>query len=338
MIIVLKPDAPPEAARELLARIEEKGLTPLHMPGSERVVLGALGDERVLAELRLESNPYVESVKPILAPYKLVSRELRPEDSVVRIGRVGIGGEAFAVLAGPDAIEDEASLQETAQAVKSAGASVLRGGAFRSRISPYAFEGLGAEGLDILARTGRAAGMPVVTEALSEVQLEEVVAKADAVVIGARNMNNFPLLKAAAESGAAILLKRGLSATVEELLLAAEYLLHEGNDRVVLVERGVRTFETNAPAMLDLTAVPFIKRRSHLPVLVDPSNGTGRRELVAPMALAAAACGADGVLIDVHPAPPSARAGGAQALDHEAFRRLMRSLVPVVQAVGRSLA
>ncbi len=338
MIIVLKPDAPPEAAKELLARIEEKGLTPLHMPGSERVVLGALGDERVLAELRLESNPHVESVKPILAPYKLVSRELRPEDSVVRIGKVGVGGESFAVIAGPDAIEDAESLRETAEAVKAAGASVLRGGAFRPRMSPYAFEGLGEEGLDILVQTGAALGMPVLTEALSEAQLDRIVAAEDAVQIGARNMSNFPLLKAAAASGAAIVLKRGLSATVEELLLAAEYLLHEGNDRVILVERGVRTFETNAPAMLDLTAVPFIKRRSHLPVLVDPSNGTGRRELVAPMTLAAAACGADGVLIDVHPDPAAARAGGAQALDHEGFRRLMRQLEPVAQAVGRSLA
>lgn len=338
MIIVLKPGTPTEAVQGLLKEIADAGLTPLHMPGSERVVLGALGDERVLEKLHLQSRDYVEDVKPILAPYKLVSRELRPEDSVVRIGGVGVGGQAFAVIAGPEAIEDKTSLAATAEALKAAGASVLRGGAFRSRISPYSFEGLGAEGLDILSSVGASAGMPTLTEALSESQLQQVAQKADAVVIGARNMNNFPLLKTAAECGAPIVLKRGLSATVEELLLAAEYLLHEGNDRVILAERGVRTFETSAPAMLDLTAVPFIKRRSHLPIIVDVANGTGRRELAAPMALAAAACGADGVIIDVHPNPAAARAAGAQSLDFEAFRRLMRSLIPVAQAVGRSIA
>lgn len=338
MIIVLKPGTPAETIEELLAGIAEKGLKPLHLPGAERVVLGAIGDERVLAELQLDSHPMVESVKPILAPYKLVGREIHPEDSVVRVGDLAIGDGAFAVIAGPCSVETFAQTLASAKAAKAGGARAIRAGAFKPRTSPYDFRGHGAEGLRILRSVGDELGLPVVTEVMDSADVELVADAADALQIGARNMHNFTLLRAVGRTRKPVLLKRGMAAKVDELLLAAEYLLAEGNDQVVLVERGIRTFETATRNTLDLNAIPYIKQRSHLPVLVDPSHGTGVRDFVTPMALAAAACGADGLLVEVHENPPAALSDGAQSLYPDQFSDLMHRLRPVVEAVGRRLA
>ncbi len=338
MIIVLKPGASPDTAKDLLARIADRGLKPLHLPGAERVVLGALGDERVLAELQLDSHPMVESVKPILAPYKLVGRELHPDDSVVKIGGTTIGGGAFAVIAGPCAVESHEQTLASARAARDAGASAIRAGAFKPRTSPYGFRGHGLEALKILRSVGDELGLPVVTEVMDAADLEMIVEYTDALQIGARNMQNFSLLRAVGEVRKPVLLKRGMSAKIEEFLLAAEYLLAGGNDQVVLVERGIRTFETAMRNTLDLNAVPYIKQRTHLPIMVDPSHGTGMRDLVTPMALAATACGADGLLIEVHENPAQALSDGAQSLYPDQFALLMKQLRPVAAAVGRELA
>ena len=338
MIIVLKPEASPEIAQELLDRIAAKGLKPLHMPGAERVVLGALGDERILAELALDSHPMVESLKPILAPYKLVSREMHAHDTVVRLGKVAVGGRGFTVIAGPCAVETESQMRNTARAAKAAGAHGLRAGAYKPRTSPYAFQGHGLEGLKLLRATGDEFDLPVVTEVMETADVEVVAEYADALQIGARNMQNFSLLKAVGRAGKPVVLKRGMAAKVEDLLLAAEYLLAEGNDQVILCERGIRTFETATRNTLDLNAIPYIKQKTHLPVLVDPSHGTGVRDLVIPMSLAAAACGADGLLVEVHEDPAKAWSDGAQSLYPDGFEQLMQSLRPVVGAVGRELA
>jgi 3-deoxy-7-phosphoheptulonate synthase len=338
MIIVLKPEATPETAEALLALISERGLTPLHMPGVERVVLGALGDERVLAELNLEGHPMVESVKPILAPYKLVSRELHPHDTIVKIGGVPFGGRAFGVIAGPCAVESLDQTRGTADIVKVAGAVALRAGAYKPRTSPYGFQGHGPEGLRILKQVSEETGLPIVTEVMDTADVEIVAEHADALQIGARNMQNFALLRAVGRTSRPVLLKRGLSARLEELLLAAEYLLAAGNEQVILCERGIRTFETATRNTLDLNAIPYIKQKTHLPVLVDPSHGTGVRDFVLPMSLAAAACGADGLLVEVHENPAAALSDGAQSLYPDGFRTMMGALAPVAQAVGRTLA
>jgi 3-deoxy-7-phosphoheptulonate synthase len=337
MIIVLKPEATQETVDHLLGRISAKGLTPLHMPGSERVVLGALGDERVLAELALEAEPGVESVKPILAPYKRVSRELHPHDSIVSIGDVSIGGGRFGLIAGPCAVENEEQLLASAKAAKAAGARVLRAGAYKPRTSPYSFQGHGPEGLKLLADVGRELDMPVVTEVIESADVDLVAAHADALQVGARNMQNFALLKAVGRVGKPVVLKRGMSAKIEDLLLAAEYVLAAGNSQLILCERGIRTFETATRNTLDLAAVPLLKAKSHLPVLVDPSHATGIRELVIPMALAAAAAGADGVMVEVHIDPPSALSDGPQSLYPEQMLALGRQLDAMLGLFGRSL-
>jgi 3-deoxy-7-phosphoheptulonate synthase len=337
MIIVLKPQATPAHARELLDRIAALGLRPLHMPGAERVVLGALGDERVLEGLHLDGHPMVESVKPILAPYKLVSRDLHPADTVVSLGGVDIGGERVVVMAGPCAVESRDQLTKTATAVAEHGARVLRGGAFKPRTSPYSFQGLGAEGLALLHEVGRTLGIPTLTEVVEAADLELVDRYADGFQLGARNMQNFRLLKALGQSRKPILLKRGPSARIEDFLLAAEYILAEGNPNVILCERGIQGFDPATRNVLDLAAVPAIKARSHLPVVVDPSHGTGVRDLVAPMAKAAIACGADGLLIEVHHDPAAALSDGPQSLYPEQFAKLMRELGPIGHAAGRSL-
>ena len=338
MIIVLRPEASPAAATQILDRIAAAGLTPLHMPGSERVVLGALGDERVLAQLHLESDPFVESVKPILAPYKLVSREMHPHDTIVRIGHMAIGGSKFQVIAGPCAVETPDQLRNTARLVRQAGASGLRAGAYKPRTSPYGFRGHGPEGLRILKAVSVETGLPFVTEVMDTADVALVAEHADAVQIGARNMQNFSLLKVLGKVDKPVLLKRGLAAKVEDLLLAAEYLLAAGNEQVILCERGIRTFETVTRNTLDLNAVAYMKQKTHLPVVVDPSHGTGVRDLVIPMSLAAAACGADGLLVEVHENPVDAWSDGAQSLYPHQFETLMESLKAVLAAVGRDLA
>ena len=337
MIIVLKPEASQQTVDHLLGRISAKGLTPLHMPGSERVVLGALGDERILAELALDAEPGVESVKPILAPYKLVSRELHPHDSIVSIGGASIGGGRFGLIAGPCAVENDEQLLASAKAARAAGARILRAGAYKPRTSPYSFQGHGPEGLKLLAQVGRELDMPVVTEVIESADVDLVAAHADALQVGARNMQNFALLKAVGRSGKPVVLKRGMAAKIEDLLLAAEYVLAAGNSQLILCERGIRTFETATRNTLDLAAVPLLKAKSHLPVLVDPSHGTGIRELVIPMALAAAAAGADGVMVEVHIDPPSALSDGPQSLFPEQMLALGRQLDAMLGLLGRSL-
>jgi len=338
MIIVLKPEATRSVAEEILARIGALGLKPLHMPGTERVVLGALGDERILERLHLENHPMVESVQRVLAPYKLVSREMHSHDTLVDLGGVTVGGGSFVVIAGPCAVESRDQMRRTAEAVRGAGAAALRGGAFKPRTSPYAFQGLGREGLELLREAADATGLPCVTEVVEVADVELVERFADAFQCGARNMQNFRLLKALGRSRKPVILKRGMAARIEDLLLAAEYILAEGNPAVILCERGIKTFETATRNTLDLNAVPFIKSRSHLPVIVDPSHGTGLRDLVAPMARAAAACGADGLLIEVHCSPEEALSDGRQSLSPDRFASLMREVAPFAAAAGKPLA
>ncbi|MCJ7421204.1 3-deoxy-7-phosphoheptulonate synthase [Sphingomicrobium astaxanthinifaciens] len=337
MIIVMKPDASQDTIDRLLGRIEDKGLKPLHMPGAERVVLGALGDERVLAELGLEAEPSVESVKPILAPYKLAARDLHPHDSRVKIGDVAIGGGRFALLGGPCAVESEEQLRASAKAAKAGGARILRGGAYKPRTSPYSFQGKGPEGLDLLRQVGDELDLPVVTEMVDARDLDLFVEKADAIQIGTRNMQNFELLKAVGECGKPVILKRGMAARIDDLLMAAEYVLAGGNEEVILCERGIRTFETATRNTLDLAAVPLLKEKTHLPVIVDPSHGTGKRSLVAPMALAAAAAGADGVMVEVHVDPATALSDGPQSLYPEQMEALGHQLSRLLHALGREL-
>lgn len=337
MIIVLKPHATKEHAEELMARIAALGLRPLYMPGQERVVLGALGDERALESLHLDSDPVVESVKPILSPYKLVGRDMHPHDTIVDFGGTQIGGGRFTVIAGPCAIESAEQMDNTARAVKAAGAHGLRGGAYKPRTSPYSFQGMGQEGLELLRAAGEATGLPVVTEVVDAADVTLVEGYAAAFQCGARNMQNYRLLQALGRSRTPVILKRGMAARVDDLLLAAEYILAEGNPNVILCERGITTFETATRNTLDLNAIPVIKQRSHLPVLVDPSHGTGLRELVSPMAKAALACGADGLLIEVHCDPANALSDGRQSLFPEQFASLMRELRPIADAVGKRL-
>ncbi|MEQ9320692.1 MAG: 3-deoxy-7-phosphoheptulonate synthase [Polyangiaceae bacterium] len=337
MIIVLKREATKEDADELLEKIEALGLKSLYMPGSERTVLGALGDERVIGKLHLDSHPLVEDVKPILQPYKLVGSEMHPHDSIVKLGESSVGGDSFMVIAGPCAVESAEQMLETAEKVKARGAQALRGGAFKPRTSPYSFQGLGLEGLKIMRQVSDEVGLPAVTEIVDVSALDDVCEHADALQVGARNMQNFQLLKELGGCGKPVILKRGMAATVKDLLLAAEYIVSEGNEDVVLCERGIRTFETATRNTLDLNAIPYIKQHSHLPVIVDPSHGTGVRDLVTPMARAAAACGADGIMVEVHRNPAEAWSDGAQSLFPDQFAALMQGLRAFVEAAGKRL-
>ena len=337
MIIILKPGATKKDAYEILRRIAAVGLKPLYMPGTERTVLGAIGDERILGKLHIENHPLVERVSPVLTPYKLVSRDIHPKDTIVRIDGVPVGGRHFTVIAGPCAVEDPRQMLLTAQAVKRAGAKCLRGGAYKPRTSPYSFQGLGLQGLQILHEVSQKLKMPAVTEVVEVADVNAVERYASAFQVGARNMQNFRLLRALGQSRKPVILKRGMAASVEDLLLAAEYILSEGNPNVILCERGIRTFETATRNTLDLNAIPHIKTHSHLPVIVDPSHGTGVREYVTPMARAAVACGADGLLVEVHHNPKEALSDGHQSLDPRQFASLMKSLPPFVKAVGRRM-
>jgi len=337
MIIILKREATKEQADVLLKVIKDHGLEPLYMPGSERTVLGALGDERVLADLSLDSYPFVDRVLPILSPYKRASRELQSHDTVVRVRDVSIGPGRFTVMAGPCAVESEEQIVDSARIVKAAGAQILRGGAFKPRSSPYSFQGLEEEGLTLLSIASRETGLPVVTEITDIHYIDTVSKHADMLQIGARNMQNFRLLQEVGRSKKPVLLKRGMSATYNDLLMSAEYILSEGNSQVVLCERGIRTFEHGTRNTLDLNAVPYLREKSHLPIIVDPSHGTGIRDLVLPMSKAAAACGADGLIVEVHPHPDRALSDGPQSLFPEQFSRLMEQIARIAELEGRSL-
>ncbi len=337
MIIVLRPHSTEPEIAEVCRRIEALGLTPHLSRGVERTIIGAIGDERILLDKAIEALPMVEQVVPILKPYKLASRDFHPENTVVSAGGVRVGGRGVVVIAGPCAIESREMVLEVARAVRAAGAHLLRGGAFKPRTSPYAFQGLGEDGLRFLAEAGRETGMPVITELMDPREAALVLKHVDVVQVGARNMQNFRLLKELGTHRVPVVLKRGMSSTIRELLMSAEYIMSEGNYDVILCERGIRTFEDATRNTLDLSAVPVLKQLTHLPVVVDPSHGTGKWDLVAPMALAAVAAGADGIMVEVHPRPEEALSDGPQALRPGRFGQMMADLQKVAEAVGRTV-
>ena len=337
MIVVLKPGLADDDVQKVVKRIEEFGLRAHISVGKERTIIGAIGDERILLDQTLESFPGVEQVVPILKPYKLVSRDFQKEDTHIEVNGRIIGGKRVHVMAGPCSVESREQVLEAAIPVKEAGGTFLRGGAFKPRTSPYSFQGLAEEGLEYLAHARKQTGLPVITEVLDVRDLELVERYTDILQIGARNMQNFKLLTEVGKINKPVLLKRGMSATIQEFLLSAEYIAAEGNRKIILCERGIRTYETETRNTLDLSAVPVLKRLSHLPVFVDPSHGTGKWDLVAPMALAGVAAGADGLLIEVHPHPEVALSDGPQSLKPEKFAALMRTLKGVAEAVGREL-
>lgn len=339
MLVVMKHDARPEDLETVVGVIEEMGYQARPIPGSQRTAVAVVGNEGRVDATRLEGLPGVLECVAITRPFRQVSREWRFEDTVVVLPNgVRIGGPEVIVMAGPCAVESEAQITEIAHTLRASGVAVLRGGAFKPRSSPYSFQGLGLRGLELLARVRAETGMAVVTEALDPEGAEAVADFADIVQIGARNMQNIALLRRAGRLGKPVLLKRGMAATLDELLLAAEYVLAEGNANVILCERGVRSFDPHTRNLLDLAAVPVLKELTHLPVIADPSHGTGVRSLVTPMARAAVAAGADGILVEVHPDPPRALSDGAQSLYPGQFAELMAQIRVIARAVGRSVA
>lgn len=337
MIITLRPHATEEQIQHIVERIEEAGLRAHISKGVERTIIGVIGDERVLRSFPLEAFPGVESVTPILKPYKLAGREVHPENTVIKVGDVTIGGSEVVVAAGPCSVENRELIIDIAKAVKEAGAKILRGGAFKPRTSPYDFQGLGLEGLKYLAEAREHTGLPIVTEVMDTRQVELVYEYADIIQIGARNMQNFNLLKEVGKVDKPVLLKRGMSSTLKELLMSAEYIISQGNEKVILCERGIRTFETATRNTLDISAVPVLKHESHLPVFVDPSHAGGKWRWVAPLSRAAVAVGADGLIIEVHPEPEKALSDGVQSLRPEKFAQLMTEIRTVASAIGRSI-
>src|SRR3954447_16341521 len=339
MIAVMQPAATAEDVEHVVEVLRLHNLKAQVSQGEERTVIGVIGTgfpDDLLETL--EVLPGVDRVTRISRPYKLASRDFKPSDTIVEAGGQYIGGREFVVMAGPCSVESREQLIRTALGVASSGATLLRGGAFKPRSSPYAFQGLGVDGLNLLEVGRQHTGLPIITEVMEPGQVERVAQSADILQIGARNMQNFPLLKEIGRTGKPTMLKRGLAATIEEWLMAAEYIMHAGNPNVILCERGIRTFETATRNTLDLSAIPVIKRLSHLPILADPSHGTGHRYLVQPMALAAAAAGADGLIIEVHPEPDTALSDGPQSLTLEGFDDLMRMLAGVLAAVDRPMA
>lgn len=339
MIVVMKSDATQEEINKVISAIRELGYKAHIIEGVLRTVIGAVGDERG-KPYHLESLsvlPGVEKVVPILQPYKLASREVKPQNTIVRVGNAKIGDNKIVVMAGPCSVESEEQIIETAMAVKQAGADILRGGAYKPRTSPYTFQGLGEEGLKLLAQARKVTGLPVVTEILDAHDLDMVAEYSDMLQIGARNSQNYALLRYVGRCNKPVLLKRGMSTTINEFLMAAEYILSEGNQNVVLCERGIRTFETATRNTFDLNAIPVLKEKTHLPVIADPSHGTGYWQYVTPMALAAIAAGADGLIIEVHFRPEIAQSDGGQSLKPSKFSILMEKAKPVAQAVGRNI-
>jgi 3-deoxy-7-phosphoheptulonate synthase len=335
MVIVLKPGTTEKGIQHVVAKIRELGFTPHISKGEERTIIGVIGENAIRTRHIFEAMFIVESVTPISKPYKLVSREFKKEDTLVRVRDVTVGANKVVLMAGPCSVESRETLLEIARAVKKAGASILRGGAFKPRTSPYSFQGLGEEGLRYLAEVSRITGLPVVTEAMDARQVELVSRYADIIQIGARNMQNFDLLKEVGGGNKPVLLKRGMAATVREFLMSAEYILSRGNYNVILCERGIRTFEDSTRFTLDVSSAALIKALSHLPVVVDPSHGTGKRELVIPLSRAAIAAGADGLLIEVHPRPEEALSDGFQSILPQSFCKLVDEIRKIAQALGR---
>ncbi len=338
MLVVMKHGATPADVERVCAWIRERGYTPQQMPGAQRTAVGLVGNDGRVDGSALEDMPGVAEVIHVSNPYKQVSREWRPENTIVEIAPgVRFGDGAVPIIAGPCSVESEAQIIASAKAVKAGGAVALRGGAFKPRSSPYSFQGLGKKGLELLKLAKAETGLAIVTEAMDEEGAELVAEAADCIQIGARNMQNYSLLKAAGRLRKPVLLKRGMAATIQDLLLSAEYILAEGNGQVILCERGLRSFDTTSRNLFDLTAIPVVQQLSHLPIVADPSHGTGRRDKVLPMARAAVAAGADGILIEVHPQPEKALSDGAQSMTPDQFADCVTQLRRVAEAVGRRI-
>jgi 3-deoxy-7-phosphoheptulonate synthase len=339
MLVVMQSDATAAEIEGVCGAIREMGYQPVPMPGEQRTAIGLVGNDSRVDDSQIVGLPGVAQVIHVSKPYKQVSREWKPENTVVTIAPgVSVGGTDVVVIAGPCSVESEQQIVAAAHAVAAAGATALRGGAFKPRSSPYSFQGLGKRGLELLALARRETGLPIVTEAMDEAGAHLVAEHADCIQIGARNMQNFSLLKAVGRIGKPVLLKRGIAATINELLLSAEYIMAEGNASIILCERGVRSFDTVARNMFDLNAVPIVHRLSHLPIVADPSHGTGLRDKVTPMARAAVAAGADGILVEVHPNPDRALSDGAQSLFPDQFAKLVQELRLIAAAIDRSIA
>ena len=336
MIIILKQNADQAAVKDLCKELEGRGLSIHESQGAETHILGLVGDTKSIAESWLRASPVVEDVRRVSEPYKKANRKFHPEDTVVDVGGVSVGGGHFAVIAGPCSVESESQIETVAASVQAAGARLLRGGAFKPRTSPYSFQGMRAEGLELLRHARAKTGMPIVTEIMNTEHLP-LFADVDLVQVGARNMQNFELLKAVGQSGRPVLLKRGLSATLEELVMSAEYIMAEGNDQVILCERGIRTFEPSMRNTLDISAVPMLKKMTYLPVVIDPSHAAGIAWMVEPLAAAAVAAGADGLMVEVHNDPAHALCDGAQSLTPAQFSALMDKLRPLVSLMGKTL-
>ena len=336
MIIILKQHADQQAVKDLCRELEGRGLSIHESQGAETHILGLVGDTKSIAESWLRASPVVEDVRRVSEPYKKANRKFHPEDTVVDVSGVKVGGGSFAVIAGPCSVESESQIETVAAAVQTAGAKLLRGGAFKPRTSPYSFQGMRAEGLELLRHARAKTGMPIVTEIMNTEHLP-LFADVDLIQVGARNMQNFELLKAVGQSGRPVLLKRGLSATLEELVMSAEYIMAEGNDQVILCERGIRTFEPSMRNTLDISAVPMLKKMTHLPVVIDPSHAAGIAWMVEPLAAAAVAAGADGLMVEVHNDPARALCDGAQSLTPAQFSALMDKLRPLVSLMGKTL-
>ncbi|MCS7178655.1 MAG: 3-deoxy-7-phosphoheptulonate synthase [Anaerolineae bacterium] len=337
MIIVMKHQATPEEVQHVVNQVEARGYRAHVSHGTERTIIGVVGDDRPLEDHHFELLPGVEKVLRVLQPFKLASRDFHPEDTMVNVRGVTIGGREIVVIAGPCAVESRSQILETAFAVKEAGARILRGGAYKPRTSPYSFQGLGEQGLELLAEAREATGLPIITEVMSPEDVPIVGKYTDIFQIGTRNMQNYALLQAVGRTSIPVFLKRGMMNTVQEWLMSAEYVLSSGNSQVILCERGIRTFETATRNTLDINAIPLLKQWTHLPVFADPSHGTGKWDLVAPVARACLAAGADGLIIEVHPHPEQALSDGSQSLKPERFRELMESLRQLVPALGRTM-
>ncbi|MBK6306472.1 MAG: 3-deoxy-7-phosphoheptulonate synthase [Gemmatimonadetes bacterium] len=339
MLVVMHTTATPADIDAVCRVIAEMGYSAVPMPGEQRTAIGVVGNDGRVDDTNVVGLAGVAQVIHVSRPYKQVSREWRPENTIVQIAPgVAFGGNAIVIVAGPCSVESEEQILSAARAVRAAGGTALRGGAFKPRSSPYSFQGLGKRGLELLALARAETGLPVVTEAMDEAGAELVAEYADCIQIGARNMQNYSLLKAAGRIGKPVLLKRGMAATITDLLLSAEYILAEGNTQVILCERGLRSFDTAARNMFDLNAIPIVQKMSHLPIIADPSHGTGLRDKVIPMTRAAVAAGADGILVEMHPNPERAKSDGAQSLYPEQFARLMEEVRLIAQAIGREIS
>ncbi len=338
MMIIMKANATPQQVEHVIEHVKAAGLSVHLSQGVEATIIGAIGETHNIPMERFEGLDGVDIVQRITQPYKLASRQFHPENSVQALDGFTVGGDEIVIFAGPCSVESRSQIMETAQAVKEAGASALRGGVFKPRTSPYSFQGLGEEGLEYLAEAREKTGLPIVVEIMSQVQVDVMVKYVDVLQVGARNMQNFNLLRAIGETRASVLLKRGLSATIEELLMSAEYILAGGNNRVMLCERGIRTFETATRNTTDINAIPVLKHLTHLPVILDPSHSTGHADYVAAVARAAIAAGADGLIIEVHPDPAHAVSDGKQSLKPEKFAEMVRQVGQIAQVVNRRVA